>query len=61
MNDLRLTTNEALKFLGVAMGRHIEKTTAEALVNKAEGWVTGLRLAVLAMRGQDIPGESCWS
>jgi LuxR family maltose regulon positive regulatory protein len=53
MRDLQFNADEAAEFLQTAMGLHIEKSTAEAVVKKAEGWVTGLRLAVLAMREQD--------
>lgn len=53
MRDLQFNADEAAEFLQKIIGRHIEKSTAEAVVKKAEGWVTGLRLAALAMRGQD--------
>jgi LuxR family transcriptional regulator, maltose regulon positive regulatory protein len=53
MRDLQFNADEAAEFLQKAIGRHIEKSTAEAVMEKAEGWVTGLRLAALAMRGQD--------
>ena len=53
MRDLQFNADEAAEFLQKAIGRHIEKSTAKAVVEKAEGWVTGLRLAALAMRGQD--------
>ena len=57
MGDLRFSVDEASLFLQVSAGHSIGKELAAELVQKAEGWVTGLRLAVLAMRGQDDPGR----
>jgi LuxR family maltose regulon positive regulatory protein len=51
--DLRFATEETVAFLQTALGEPIEEATAATLTEKAEGWVTGLRLAVLAMRGHD--------
>lgn len=57
MWDLRFSIDESTKFLQAATNYEIEASTAAALAEKAEGWVTGLRLAVLAMRGQEDPGR----
>ena len=57
MWDLRFTVDESTKFLQAATDFEIEASTAAALAEKTEGWVTGLRLAVLAMRGQEDPGR----
>ena len=57
MRDMRFTVDEAKDFLKISMGQQFNEDVAEALVEKAEGWVTGLRLAVLAMRGHDDPGR----
>jgi len=56
MRDLRFRVDESLEFLQAAMVQQIEESVAVELAEKSEGWVTGLRLAVLAMRGQDDPG-----
>ncbi len=55
MRDLHFTPSEGLQFLKKAVGEHMGKPTAEALTQKSEGWVTGLRLAALVMRGQEDP------
>ncbi|HBH29852.1 MAG: winged helix-turn-helix transcriptional regulator [Desulfofustis sp. PB-SRB1] len=57
MIDLRFTIDEGKQFLHTSMGQQLDNIIAEALVKKAEGWVTGLHLAVLAMQGQDDPGR----
>ncbi len=53
MEDLRFTVDEARKFLGDALGDEDDQALAEALVEKSEGWITGLHLAVLAMERTD--------
>jgi len=58
MWDLRFSIDESTKFLRAATDFEIEESTAAALAEKTEGWVTGLRLAVLAMRGQENPGRN---
>ena len=57
MRDLRFTVDEASRFLQAAAGHPVEKEITAVLIQKAEGWVTGLRLAVLAMRGQEHLGR----
>jgi LuxR family maltose regulon positive regulatory protein len=57
IRDLRFTVDEATQLLRSAIGSPIEKAITEALVRKSEGWVTGLRLAILAMHGQKDPGR----
>lgn len=57
MIDLRFTIDEGIQFLHTSMGQQLDNVVAEALVNKAEGWVTGLHLAVLAMQGQEDAGR----
>jgi len=51
--DLRFTTEETAFYLKTALGKLIDEAIAARMAEKAEGWVTGLRLAVLAVRGQD--------
>ena len=57
MKELRFTVDEAKVFLTAAMGQAIDESLTTELVKKAEGWVTGLRLAVLVLRGQESPGS----
>ena len=49
--DLSFTAVETAEFLKVAVEEQIDESTAAELAGRAEGWVTGLRLAVLAVRG----------
>ena len=48
--DLCFTIAETAAFLNQLLGIQIDPTTAIALQKKTEGWVTGLRLAVISMR-----------
>ncbi|MEA3440747.1 MAG: AAA family ATPase, partial [Chloroflexota bacterium] len=48
--DLRFTQEETSILLQKMLGRAIDKTTVISLEKQTEGWVTGLRLAVLALR-----------
>lgn len=48
--DLRFTPDESYDFLQKVLGSTIEIRTAEELDQQSEGWVTGLRLAALALR-----------
>ncbi len=59
--DLRFSLEETKKLMHNLLGKEIEEGTALALEQRSEGWVTGLRLAALALRhrkGQlSIDGE----
>lgn len=57
MRDLRFSVAEVKELLRLPMAQEIDETLAAELTDKSEGWVTGLRLSVLAMRGQDDPGQ----
>jgi LuxR family maltose regulon positive regulatory protein len=48
--ELRFTKAETAEFLEQFAGIEINPSTAGALEEKIEGWVTGLRLAALSMR-----------
>jgi LuxR family maltose regulon positive regulatory protein len=48
--ELRFTESEAAEYLEQFAGIQINPSSAGALVEKTEGWVTGLRLAALSMR-----------
>jgi LuxR family transcriptional regulator, maltose regulon positive regulatory protein len=50
-SDLRFATAEAGTFLQQTVGRDLEPATIAAIHNRTEGWVTGLQLAALVLRG----------
>jgi LuxR family transcriptional regulator, maltose regulon positive regulatory protein len=54
--DLRFTPAEAAEFLEGAMGLDLSEEDVAALESRTEGWIAGLQLAALSMRGrEDIP------
>ena len=56
-SDLRFTPEEAAAFLNEMMGLDLSVKDAATLGERTEGWVAGLQLAALSMRGRrDIPG-----
>ena len=55
--DLRFTPTEAADFLNQVMGLSLLPDDIAALENRTEGWIAGLQLAALSMRGrEDIHG-----
>jgi LuxR family maltose regulon positive regulatory protein len=55
--DLRFTADEAAAFLQEAMGLTVTPDNARALEERTEGWIAGLQMAALSMRGQaDVHG-----
>lgn len=55
--DLRFTPAEAAAFLNQAIGLDLAAEDIAALEDRTEGWIAGLQLAALSMRGrEDIPG-----
>lgn len=50
LNELRFTVAETSAFLQKIMDAPIDEAAASILVEKTEGWVTGLRLAILTLR-----------
>ena len=55
--DLRFSTDEAANFLGRVMGLALSAEHVAALESRTEGWVAGLQLAALSLRGQeDVAG-----
>jgi len=55
--DLRFTPSEAADFLNQTMGLNLSAEYIAALESRTEGWVAGLQLAALSMRGrEDIHG-----
>lgn len=53
--DLRFTPDEAEVFLRRVMGLDVTAEQVAALDARTEGWVAGLQLAGLSLRGQDRP------
>ncbi len=51
--DLRFTPAEAADFLNHAMGLSLSAADIAALEDRTEGWVAGLQLAALSMRGRE--------
>jgi len=55
--DLRFTSSEAAEFLNQVMGLDLSAEDIGALETRTEGWIAGLQLAALSMRGrEDVPG-----
>jgi LuxR family maltose regulon positive regulatory protein len=55
--DLRFTPAEATEFLNQAMDLNLSPEDIAALEARTEGWIAGLQLAALSMRGrEDIAG-----
>lgn len=55
--DLRFTPAEAAVFLNQAMGLNLSTEDIAALEARTEGWIAGLQLTALSMRGrEDIAG-----
>jgi LuxR family maltose regulon positive regulatory protein len=50
--DLRLTTTETATFLNHVMGVDVSAAQAAQLEARTEGWLAGLQLAALSMRGR---------
>lgn len=51
--DLRFTSGEAAAMLRGAAGPALDDEGVDALVARSEGWVAGLQLAALSLRGQE--------
>ena len=49
--DLRFTESEAAEFLNQVMGLNLSPADIAALESRTEGWITGLQLAAISMRG----------
>jgi LuxR family maltose regulon positive regulatory protein len=56
-SDLRFTPAEADAFLNQVMGLDLEPAQVVALESRTEGWVAGLQLAALAVRGRTGTGD----
>ncbi len=51
--DLRFTSSEAAEFLKRTMGLDLAEEDIIALEARTEGWIAGLQLAAISMRGRD--------
>ena len=49
--DLRFDASEAAEFLNRGMGLALSAETVAALENRTEGWIAGLQLAAISLRG----------
>ena len=55
--DLRFSPSEAAEFLNQVMGLDLTADEVATLETRTEGWIAGLQLTALSMKGQeDIPG-----
>ncbi len=55
--DLRFTPGEATSFLNQVMGLGLSAPDVDALETRTEGWIAGLQLAALSLRGRaDVSG-----
>jgi LuxR family maltose regulon positive regulatory protein len=55
--DLRFSPFEAAEFLNQVMGLALTADEVAALDSRTEGWIAGLQLAALSMKGnQDVTG-----
>jgi LuxR family maltose regulon positive regulatory protein len=52
-NDLRFTPEEASTFLNDMMGLNLCSEDVDALEARTEGWIVGLQMAALSMRGRE--------
>jgi LuxR family maltose regulon positive regulatory protein len=56
-SDLRFTLEECADFLNQVMGLNLSPADIAALERRTEGWIAGLQLAALSMRGrEDLTG-----
>jgi LuxR family maltose regulon positive regulatory protein len=55
--DLRFTVEEASCFLNERMALHLAPEAIRRLTERAEGWIAGLQLAALSLRGHPDPEQ----
>jgi LuxR family maltose regulon positive regulatory protein len=51
--DLRFTSAEAAQFLNDVMGLRLDPASVAVLAERTEGWIAGLQMAALSMRGRE--------
>ena len=52
-SDLRFTSEEVAQFLDLAAGLRLSPEDSAALERRTEGWIAGLQMAAISMRGRD--------
>ena len=55
--DLRFTADQAEQFLNQSMGLRLDAEQVRALTDRTEGWIAGLQLAAVSLRGVDNPTD----
>jgi len=55
--ELRFAAVEAQEFLNQVMGLHLAEDDVQALEERTEGWIAGLQLAALSLRGVSDRGD----
>jgi LuxR family maltose regulon positive regulatory protein len=55
--DLRFTSSEVVDFLNQMMGLNLSSEDVSALETRTEGWIAGLQLAAISLRGQVDPSR----
>ena len=50
--DLRFSEQEAAEYLEQALGRPLDQSQVTSLLERTEGWITGLHLAALSLQGR---------
>lgn len=55
--DLRFTSSETTEFLNQVMDLNLSAEDVSTLETRTEGWIVGLRLAAISMRGHQDIGE----
>jgi LuxR family maltose regulon positive regulatory protein len=55
--DLRFTPEEAAAFLNELMGLELSAEDIDALSARTEGWIAGLQMAAVSMKGRDDIGQ----
>jgi LuxR family maltose regulon positive regulatory protein len=54
--DLRFASGETQVLLNELMGFRLSPEEADALTARTEGWIAGLQMAAVSLRGRDNPG-----
>jgi LuxR family transcriptional regulator, maltose regulon positive regulatory protein len=57
-SDLRFSEQDGALFLSQTMGLHLEEEDVVLLTERTEGWIAGLQLAALSLRGHADPSAS---
>ena len=57
-DDLRFTRDEAIRFFKDVMSLDLSPEQVQALMERSEGWATGLQLAALSLQGREDVADS---